>query len=196
MPEPAPLILASASPRRRELLAAHGYRFEVVTADVEEALPAHLTVREAVLLNARRKGSAVAALHPACCVVAADTLVALDGQALGKPASLDDARKMLAALSGRTHQVFSGVWIESRAAGRIAGFIEVSHVRFREVGEGEIEAYIRQVNIMDKAGAYAAQKDPIGLIAAIEGSRTNVIGLPMERLGAMLPRRGHGGFCV
>ena len=108
MPNAAPLILASSSPRGRELLAENGYRFEIVTAPVEETLPPHLTVRETVLLNARRKGSAVAALHPAACVVAADTLVAIEGRALGKPATLEDARAMLASLAGRTHQVFSG----------------------------------------------------------------------------------------
>jgi septum formation protein len=188
---PTPLILASSSPRRRELLAEHGYRFEIVTAPVEETLPAHLTVRETVLLNARRKGSAVAALHPAACVVAADTLVALDGRALGKPATLDDARAMLAALAGRTHQVFSGVWIEQRAAGGLAAFIEVSHVRFRALTADEIDDYLRRVHVLDKAGAYAAQQDPIGLIEAIEGSRTNVIGLPMERLVPMLQQRGY-----
>lgn len=187
----ARLILGSASPRRRELLAERGYRFEVIVAPVEETLPAHLTVRETVLLNARRKGAAVAALHPAACVVAADTLVALDGQPLGKPAGLDEARGMLAALSGRTHQVFSGVWIEHRAAGRVAAFVEVSHVRFRAVGAAEIEQYLGLVHVLDKAGAYAAQEDPICLIAGIEGSRTNVIGLPMERLAPMLAQRGY-----
>lgn len=191
MAAPAPLILASASPRRRTLLAERGCQFEVVTAPVEETLPAHLTVRETVLLNARRKGSAVAALHPDACVVAADTLVALGGQALGKPPTLDDARRMLAMLSGRTHQVFSGVWIEHRAARYIAALIEVSHVRFREVSEAEIEDYIRLVHVLDKAGAYAAQEDPIGLIANIEGSRSNVIGLPMERLVPTLAQRGY-----
>lgn len=164
MAEPAPLILASSSPRRRKLLEERGYRFETVAAPVEETLPAYLTVRETVLLNARRKGSTVAALHPAACVVAADTLVALDGRPLGKPASRDDARRMLATLSGRTHQVFSGVWIEHRAAGCRGAFIEVSHVRFRALAAAEIEEYLRLVDVMDKAGAYAAQKDPIGLI--------------------------------
>jgi len=135
-------------------------------------------------------------LHPAACVVAADTLVALEGRPMGKPASLEAARRMLASLSGRTHQVFSGVWIEHRAAGGLAAFIEVSHVRFRALAGVEIEEYLRLVQVMDKAGAYAAQEDPIGLIADIEGSRTNVIGLPMERLVPMLARRGHHGFCV
>jgi septum formation protein len=187
---PAPLILASSSPRRRELLAGRGYAFEVITAAVEEVLPPHLTVRETVLLNARRKGTAVAALHPEQWVIAADTLVALEGRALGKPAGLDGARAMLAALSGRTHQVFTGVWLERLAAPRIAAFIEVSHVRFRSVTPAEIEDYLRRVPVLDKAGAYAAQEDPIGLIESIEGSRSNVIGLPMERLEAMLSRRG------
>ncbi|MGA3170250.1 MAG: Maf family protein [Chthoniobacteraceae bacterium] len=189
----APLILASASPRRRQLLAERGYRFKVVTAAVEERLPAHLTVRETVLLNARRKGSAVAAKHPGACVVAADTLVAIGGKPLGKPANLKEARKMLAKLSGRTHQVFSGVWIEHRAAGGMAAFIEVSHVTFRKVSAKEIEKYLKLVNVLDKAGAYAAQEDPIGLIESIQGSRTNVIGLPMEKLEPMLARRGYGG---
>jgi septum formation protein len=191
MAKPAPLILASASPRRRELLAGWGYRFEVVTAAVEETLPAHLTVREAVLLNARRKGSTVAAVHPAACVVAADTLVSLDGEALGKPGSASEARGMLAALAGRTHQVYTGVWIEQRASGAIAAFTEVSQVRFRPLSAAEIEDYMSRVHVLDKAGAYAAQEDPIGLIESIEGSRTNVIGLPMERLAPMLAQRGY-----
>ena len=191
MPEPAPLILASSSPRRRELLAGRGYRFQVVTAAVEEILPPHLTVREAVLLNARRKGAAVAALHPDACVIAADTLVALDSRPLGKPATLDDARAMLAALAGRTHHVFSGVWIEHRSAATVAAFIEVSQVRFRPITPAEIEDYINKVHVLDKAGSYAAQQDPIALIQSIEGSRTNVIGLPMERLIPMLAQRGH-----
>jgi septum formation protein len=186
MADPVRLILASSSPRRRELLAERGYHFEIVTAAVEETSPAHLTVREAVLLNARRKGMAVAALHPEACVVAADTLVALEGRALGKPGSLDEARGMLGALAGRTHQVFSGVWMEQRAEGKVEAFIEVSQVRFRGLTGAEIEDYIKRVHVLDKAGAYAAQEDPIGLIEGIEGSRTNVIGLPMERLEKML----------
>jgi septum formation protein len=191
MPEPGPLILASASPRRRELLTSCGYRFEIITIPVTEILPPHLTVREAVLLNARRKGSAVAALHPRSCVIAADTLVALEGRPLGKPATLREARNMLSLLSGRTHQVFSGVWIEQRQTRGVAAFTEVSLVRFRTVSAREIAEYTSQVHVLDKAGAYAAQEDPIGLIESIEGSRTNVIGLPIERLEPMLAQRGY-----
>jgi septum formation protein len=191
MPEPGPLILASASPRRRELLAERGYHFTVVTMPVTETLPPHLTVREAVLLNARSKGAPVAALHPGACIVAADTLVSLEGRALGKPANLREARSMLKMLSGRTHQVFSGVWIEQRNTSSIAAFTEVSHVHFRPISPREIATYTEQVHVLDKAGAYAAQQDPIGLIQSIEGSRTNVIGLPMERLEPMLAQRGY-----
>jgi septum formation protein len=186
----APLILASASPRRRDLLAEHGFDFETVTASIEERMPAHLTVREAVLLNARLKGASVAAMRPRAWVIAADTLVAIEGRPLGKPASENEAREMLGTLAGRTHQVFSGVWLEHRASGAVAAFIEVSHVSFRDLSPAEIDDYMRRVHVLDKAGAYAAQEDPIGLIEGIEGSRTNVIGLPMERLLPMLAARG------
>jgi septum formation protein len=190
MPASTPLILASSSPRRRDLLAEAGFRFEIITAEVEETLPRHLTVREAVLLNALRKGSTVAAMHPHAWVLAADTLVAVDGRPLGKPATLDEARQMLSTLSGRTHQVFSAVWIERREEENLIAFVEISQVRFRHLGEGEIDRYMDLVNVLDKAGAYAAQEDPIQLIAEIEGSRTNVIGLPMERVTAALAQCG------
>jgi septum formation protein len=184
------LILASSSPRRSELMSAAGYPFEVLTAPVHETMPAHLTVRETVLLNALRKGAAVATLYPDACVVAADTLVALEGRPLGKPAGMADARRMLGMLAGRTHQVFTGVSVEHRAAGGLEAIVEVSHVTFRKMGAGEIGEYCRQVHVLDKAGAYAAQQDPVGLIAGIQGSRSNVIGLPMERLGRLLSERG------
>jgi septum formation protein len=167
-------------------MLARGYRFEVVTAAVEEACPEHLTVREMVLWNARLKGAAVAGLHPEALVVAADTLVALDGQALGKPENLAGARAMLASLAGRAHQVFSGVWVEHRAGGFRRSFVEVSEVYFRPLTGEDIEDYLQRVHVLDKAGSYAAQEDPIGLIRLIEGSRTNVIGLPMERLEEVL----------
>ena len=171
-------------------MAERRYIFEVVTAAVEEVSPEHLTVREMVLMNARLKGSAVAELHPDALVVAADTLVARDGQALGKPASLDEARAMLGSLAGRTHEVFSGVWIEHRAANFRESFVEVSQVHFRSLTQADIEDYLQRVHVLDKAGAYAAQDDPIGLIQLIEGSRTNVIGLPIERLEEILGKRG------
>jgi septum formation protein len=167
-------------------MAERGYQFDVVTAAVEETSPEFLTVSEIVLFNARLKGSAVAALHPEALVVAADTLVARDGRALGKPADLDEARVILASLAGRRHEVYTGVWVEHRAGDFRESFVEVSRVSFRALTAADIEDYIQRVHVLDKAGAYAAQEDPIGLIRSIEGSRTNVIGLPMERLGEML----------
>ena len=155
-------------------------------ADVEELMPGHLTVGEITLFNAKRKAAAIARLEPGSLVVAADTLVAIGGRILGKPSDLDEAFEMLSTLSGKTHQVFSGVWIVSAAAQRICGFIEVSHVRFRELGPDEIREYMRRIGPLDKAGAYAAQVNEMDVIASIEGSRTNVVGLPMETLAEAL----------
>ncbi len=197
-------------------MAEWGYEFEVVTAEVEEVSPDFLTVAEMVLFNARLKGAAVAALHPDALVVAADTLVARDGRALGKPADLAEARAMLGSLAGRSHEVYSGVWVEHRGGNYREAFVEVSRVHFRALTEAEIEEYIGRVHVLDKAGAYAAQEEAgavrnaecgvrnsgdknesvcagRGIIRLIEGSRTNVIGLPMERLGEVLWGRGVEG---
>ncbi len=182
----APLVLASGSPRRRELLAQLGYDFKVLVADVSEKTPTHLTVAETTLLNARLKAVAVARLRRDAIVIGADTLVALDGEPLGKPRDLDDAFAMLSRLNGRTHEVFTGVWIECGARNFARGLVEVSRVHFRNLSAVEIRKYLTLVQPLDKAGAYAAQEDPIGLIAKIDGSRTNVIGLPMEALDAAL----------
>lgn len=181
---PEPLVLASASPRRRALLTEFGYRFETVVAKIEEVVPAHLTVAETTLFNAKIKAEAVARHCPAALVLAADTLVALDGAALGKPADLAEACRMLTRLSGRTHEVFSGVWLKKAHYTR--GFIVVSRVRFRPLSAAEIDAYLASIQPLDKAGAYAAQDDAQHIIAEITGSRTNVIGLPMEKLAEVL----------
>ena len=181
-PFPYPIVLASASPRRHDLLAAAGVLFEIVVAAAEEVAPPHLTVAEATLLNAKRKAEAVCRQRPEAIVIGADTLVALDGEPLGKPRHLEEAHAMLTQLSGRTHEVFSGVWLVHAARNRTRGFVEVSRVSFRKISPAEIDRYFTVVDPLDKAGGYAAQQDPIGLIAKISGSRSNVIGLPMERL--------------
>lgn len=180
------LILASASPRRRELLAEAGYRFEVQPPEVEEWMPDYLTVSETVLLNAKRKAAWVSARQRDALVLGVDTLVSLEGKALGKPVDLDEARAMLRRLSGRTHEVFSGVWLRMGKQRRQAGFVEASRVCFRELSRAEIDRYVHLIDPLDKAGGYAAQEDPMGIIAEIEGSRSNVIGLPMERLGELI----------
>ena len=122
MPLP-PLILASASPRRRELLRAHGYVYSVEPAEVEESAPRHLTPGEITLRNARAKAHAVAARHPEALVLGVDTEVVFAGEVLGKPADLKAAFAMVKRLNGRAHTVCSGVWLCHRAGGREHGFI-------------------------------------------------------------------------
>jgi septum formation protein len=175
------LLLASASPRRRDLLREHGFSFIVQPPDIEEVAPDYLTTSETVLLNAKRKA---ASLANECgedrVIVGVDTLVCCDGKTLGKPASRGEAFDMIRCLSGRSHEVVSGVWL-LRPPARYYGFLEMSRVTFRSMSFDEIRKYHDVVKPFDKAGAYAAQEDPFGLIESIEGSRTNVIGIPIER---------------
>ncbi|MDQ6807894.1 MAG: Maf family protein [Verrucomicrobiota bacterium] len=172
------LILASVSPRRRELLRAAGFEFDVVSAAVTETESTALTLREITLANALRKGRAVSSANRASVVVAADTLVALDGLVLGKPTDLEHARHTLRRLSGRTHEVCSGVFVGH--AGRVRLFQVVSRVRFRVLTDAAIADYFTKVNPLDKAGAYAAQGNGADIIQSIDGSFTNVVGLPMD----------------
>ena len=180
------LVLASSSPRRRELLAAYGYRIMVAPAGCAESSAAWLTVRELVLLNATRKAAAVAAAHPSSVVLGADTLVSREGCALGKPANRAEAESMLASLEGRTHQVYSGVCLVRRQPERSASFVCVSQVRLRALSRAELNGYLNLIDPLDKAGAYAAQERGERIIASISGSRSNVIGLPMEPLQVVL----------
>ena len=185
------LILASTSPRRRLLLAEHGYTFEVVApAGVEEIAPAHLSPGETVLANARAKARAVAAQRPEALVLGVDTEVFFEGQVLGKPADLPGAFTMLSRLNGRTHEVYSGVWMvgpqQSKGRPREGGFIEVTRVHFHHRTAAELRRYLARIGPLDKAGAYAAQEDRGEMIERVEGSYTNVIGLPMETLAEWL----------
>lgn len=183
------LILASASPRRRQLLAEYGYAFTVQPADVEEVMPPDLTVAEITLYNARMKAQAVAERNPDAVVLGVDTLVALDGVNLGKPADLDEAFGMLTRLSGRIHEVYSGVWAARRRDKLERGLVEVSRVKFRPFDAAQIRRYMERIHPLDKAGAYAAQdEEPGSIVESIEGSRTNVVGLPMDALAKMLAK--------
>ena len=185
MPLP-PLILASASPRRRALLREHGYAFSVKVADVQEGAPAHLSPGEIVLRNARAKAHAVARKHPEALVLGVDTEVVFEGEVFGKPADLDAALAMVQRLTGRAHEVYSGVWLTHRAARRDMSFIDITRVHFRRLSDAQIRAYHARIGPLDKAGAYAAQEDRGELIERVEGSFTNVIGLPMEALARAL----------
>jgi septum formation protein len=183
-------VLASGSPRRAALLSEGGFEFEIASPRVTEKFDPALTLRELTLWNAIRKGMSTAQTRPDAVVLAADTLVALDNQIIGKPADLRAAAGILRRLSGRTHEVCSAVAIYQQTSGRSAVFHDVSHVRFRRLSETAIKNYLAKVSPLDKAGAYAAQGSGAEIIAKIDGSFTNVVGLPMEKTIAALAKFG------
>lgn len=185
-----PLLLASASPRRRELLAALGARFEVVVANVTEHEDPALDPRVMVARNSALKADAVAALRPEAWVLGADTTVFIDGHALNKPADLDAARAMLRRLSGRTHTVFTGVALRHAARGVREDFGVASEVEFRRLADADIEAYLQRVHVLDKAGAYAIQEHGEMIVAGRRGSLSNIIGLPQDEVRELLTRHG------
>jgi len=167
-------------------LREHGYTFSVEPADVAETAPAHLTPGEITLRNARAKATAVARKYPEALVLGVDTEVVFESEVFGKPADMAAALAMVRRLKGRAHEVHTGVWLCHAAMRRERGFVEISRVHFRRLTDVQIRAYHARVGPLDKAGAYAAQEDRGELIARVEGSFTNVIGLPMEALAAAL----------
>jgi len=183
------LILASASPRRRELLARGGFAFTAATAAVAEltALPDPRRLPEA---NAKLKARAVAATCPDALVIGADTLVLCDGETLGKPADRAAAAAMLRWLSGRTHEVITGVALIG--PGVSESWSEVSRVTFRPLTDAVIAAYLEAVPVLDKAGAYAIQEHGEMLVAGFTGELENIIGLPLFRLTRRLRELGAG----
>ena len=180
------LVLASASPRRRQLLADAGYDFEVAAPVVKELHSDKLTLREATCYNAMRKGLIVARAHPGRVVLGADTLVALDQQLIGKPADRAEAAGLLRLLSGRMHFVVSSVFIVHLHRGKSLAFSVLSRVVFKKLSNRVIDEYLATIDPFDKAGGYAAQGTGRKIIARIIGSRSNVIGLPLEETGAAL----------
>jgi septum formation protein len=178
----SPLILASASPRRSQLLREVAPDFRVVPADVEELSPPHLSPHEICQVNAYRKAWAVAKQHPDALVIGADTLVFLGEKVYGKPAHMTEALRMLGELQGRTHHVVTGVCLIHRRRHRQHIFAESTAVSFRSLSEADIADYLKVVNPLDKAGSYAIQEHGNRIVASIEGSYSNVVGLPIERL--------------
>jgi septum formation protein len=180
------IILASASPRRRELLRQIGIDFTVDPADVDERVlpgesPEAYAVRVALdkaRIAAQRAGTGV--------VIAADTIVVLDNAILGKPSDDEDAERMLTMLSGRTHQVITGMAIMDPAAGKTLTRSSTTNVLFRELSPDEIRWYVRTGEPLDKAGAYGIQEKGSLFISRIEGCYFNVVGLPLSLLGEML----------
>jgi septum formation protein len=181
-----PLVLASASPRRAELLRQLNFKFKVVPGDAPELHSDQLTARELSQVNAYRKARPVAKKFPDALVLAADTLVCLETALFGKPATLEDAYQMLDRLQGRTHEVVTGICLLHLRTHRQAVFAESTDVTFHPLDSARIRRYLNQVNPLDKAGAYAIQEQGDLIVEKIVGSYTNVVGLPVERLAAEL----------
>jgi len=181
-----PLILASASPRRAEVLRQLGVEFRVVPSDAPELHRGELTAREISQINAYRKARAVAKKFPDALVLGADTLVYLDDTLFGKPPTLEDAYRMLEQLQGRTHQVVTAICLLHLRNHRQKTFAETTDVTFRPLDSMKIQRYLGKVNPLDKAGAYAVQEEGDLIVQKISGSYTNVVGLPVEKLRAEL----------
>lgn len=178
------IILASASPRRRELLERAGVPFEVRVSDADESADAHGHPAELAMANARLKAVAVARKNTGRYVLGADTVVWLAPNLYGKPRDLDDARRMLGELRGKTHSVFTGVCAaycpaDGAEVRTLCDFGE-SRVAFRNLDESQIAQYLSKVDVLDKAGAYAAQEHGSMIIDDIDGGFDNVMGLPVE----------------
>ena len=179
------LVLASASPRRRELLTQVGVRFDVLTADIDESVIAGESPEVYTQRLALEKARTVLARCDAdTYVLGADTTVSVDGALLGKPADADDAARMLRMLQGRPHEVITGVALVSATSSQIVA--ETTRVFFSPMSESEIAAYIATGEPMDKAGAYAIQGKAARWIPRIEGDYANVVGLPLSQVCTLL----------
>jgi septum formation protein len=176
-----PLILASKSPRRQELMQFMGLDFKVLLKDVDESYPEHLLPAEIACYIAEKKAVAFIAERLESLVITADTIVAYDGEILGKPADAAEAKRMLSKLSGSTHQVYTGVSLAFKD--QLQTFYDQTEVCFRTLTAAEIDYYIAKYKPFDKAGSYGIQ-DWLGFVAVekITGSYTNVMGLPTEKL--------------
>ena len=177
-----PLILASASPRRAQLLRELEYEFAIIPSDAEETDSAQLTARELAQINAYRKARTVAKQHPEAVVLGSDTVVYLGAKPYGKPRDLKDARRMLRELSGQKHEVVSGCCLLHLEAHQCEIFAETTSVVFRELSTRQIDRYLRSINPLDKAGSYAIQENGEMIVESVYGSLTNVIGLPVDSL--------------
>lgn len=188
--ETARLILASTSPRRAKMLETLGLSFEVIGPHVDESplvgeIPAHYVVR-----IARAKAERVASGLSSGLVLAADTAVIIDGQPLGKPSDHDDACKMLRLLSGQWHAVMSGVALRDAATGREVADCDKTLVRFRDLSDEDIEAYVQTREPLDKAGAYAIQGRGMLFVEEIAGNYHNVVGLPATLIDRLFKKFG------
>ncbi|MBE6022844.1 MAG: septum formation inhibitor Maf [Cellulosilyticum sp.] len=177
-----PILLASQSPRRKQLVQLLPWRFEVCTEEVEEQIDEALTPEENVQALARQKAEAVALKYPDQWVIGADTVVCYEGKIMGKPKDEVDAKNILNKLSGKTHQVYTGVALIHQDKGVIQTFYQETQVTMQLLSEEEIETYIQTKEPMDKAGAYGIQGYGARYIVGIKGDYYNVMGLPVHQL--------------
>jgi septum formation protein len=184
------LILASASPRRRELLAELGVPFEVIPAEVTEYEAADADPREMVRHNAALKADWASARHPEATVIGADTTVFVDRTVLNKPRDAAEARAMLRLLSGRSHTVFTGIAVRRRRDGLKLDQGVASEVQFKRLDDATIDLYLSRVHTLDKAGGYAIQEENELIVEKFSGSLTNIVGLPLDEMKQILTRAG------
>jgi septum formation protein len=183
----SPLILASGSPRRRRFLENLGLEFTLAASDVDESHRPGELPGELVCRLAEAKAGAVADLNPAAWVIGADTVVVLAGAILGKPADPDEALAMLKRLQGRSHEVWTGVSVLRSRNRIVRTFAVCTEVTFAEVSESVLAAYVAGGEPLDKAGAYGIQEKGVFLVSTVNGSYSNVVGLPLpELLGQLL----------
>jgi septum formation protein len=176
------LVLASASPRRSELLKQLSIPFDVIPAAADEISPKYLSPHEVCQVNAHRKARTIARHNVEALVLGADTVVALGMTIFGKPKDTADAQRMLRALSGKTHHVITGIALMQLATQRERLFAVSTTVVFRKLNAAQINEYVAKVHTLDKAGAYAIQEHGEMIVEKINGSFSNVVGLPLERL--------------
>jgi septum formation protein len=184
------LILASASPRRAQLLRQLELDFEVVPADINEFHHEQFTAGELCQMNAYHKCRCISKKFPDAVVLGVDTLVTLDGKVFGKPKDMKEAQRMLRALSGNVHEVMSGVCLTHLRNHHEKIFVETTRVKFRKLDRIEIDEYLSRINPLDKAGGYAIQEHGEFIVEKIVGSYSNVVGMPMERLQKELAQFG------
>ena len=177
-----PVILASTSPRRSQLLASMNIEFEVVPSHVEELIDGYDFIPDLCEANARIKAEPIADIHPECLVIAADTMVYLEDTLYGKPTDIDDAHRMLTRLQGRTHQVTTGVSLIYHNEEISKSFSVITNVTFLSLDAGQISEYLAKIDPLDKAGGYAIQEHKQMIAKRVSGSVSNVVGLPVERL--------------
>ena len=182
-----PIILASQSPRRIELLKQVTKKFLVIPSEVDEVLSSNLSPEENTMALGRKKAKWVANHHPHHCVIGADTLVVLENKIIGKPANVDEAHQILRRLSGREHKVITGVAV---VCSNTLSAATVSQVRIKHLTKNEIVSYVHSGEPMDKAGAYAIQGKGASLVEGYKGSYSNIVGLPIDTLKDLLQRSG------